>query len=280
LLAGDARDERWQFRRLGAGSLFLLVSAPLEAAARDLGLLEPGGLECLLNAGGGGRGRARTAVVPLPGRCQRLHLRPVRRGGLLGGLRGDLHFGLGRPVAELRANARLEAAGAAVPHPVLVAGRRRAGPLWAASVGTVHEEDTQDGIAFLTRRPGCARILRAATAAGEAVRRFHAAGGCHADLHVGNLLLRESRAGTSALLIDLDRARVVERVGARERMAELMRLYRSLVKRGLQEIVGRRACARFLAAYAARDRELRRELLSHLPREGLRLALHALRYPR
>ena len=45
--------------------------------------------------------------VPLPGRCRRLHLRPVRHGGLLGGLRGDLHFGLGRTVAELRANARL-----------------------------------------------------------------------------------------------------------------------------------------------------------------------------
>jgi Ser/Thr protein kinase RdoA (MazF antagonist) len=147
-------------------------------------------------------------------------------------------------------------------------------------VGSVHEEDTQDGVAFLTDRPGHALILRAAAAAGEAVRRFHAAGGCHADLHVGNLLLREGHAGTSALLIDLDRARVVGEVGARERMAELMRLYRSLVKRGLQDVVGSRACARFLAAYTAGDRELRRKLLSHLPRERLRLALHALHYSR
>jgi tRNA A-37 threonylcarbamoyl transferase component Bud32 len=278
LLAADPRDERWQFRRLGAGPLFLLVSAPLEAAAMELGLLEPGGLERLLGVGGGSRGRARTAVVPLPGRSERLHLRPVRRGGLLGGLWGDLHFGLGRPVAELRTNARLEAAGAAVPHPVLVAGRRRSGPLWTAGVGTVHEEGTRDGIAFLTGRPGHPRILRAAAAAGEAVRRFHAAGGCHADLHVGNLLLREGRTRTSALLIDLDRARVRAEVGARERMAELMRLYRSLVKRGLQQLVSRRACARFLAAYTAGDRELRRQLLRHLPRERLRLTLHALRY--
>jgi Ser/Thr protein kinase RdoA (MazF antagonist) len=147
-------------------------------------------------------------------------------------------------------------------------------------VGTVHEEDTRDGIAFLTGRPGRPRILRAAAAAGEAVRRFHGAGGCHADLHVGNLLLREGRTGTSALLIDLDRARVLAEVGARERMAELMRLYRSLVKRGMQELVSSRACARFLAAYTAGDRALRRELLRHLPRERLRLALHALRYSR
>jgi hypothetical protein len=63
-------------------------------------------------------------------------------------------------------------------------------------------------------------------------------------------------------------------------MAELMRLYRSLLKRGLREVVGSRACARFLAAYTAGDRELRRELLSHLPRERLRLTMHALRYSR
>ena len=57
-----------------------------------------------------------------------------------------------------------------------------------------------------------------------------------------------------------------------------MRLYRSLRKRGLQGAVGRRGCAAFLGAYAGGDRALRRALLVHLPRERLRVALHALRY--
>jgi hypothetical protein len=63
-------------------------------------------------------------------------------------------------------------------------------------------------------------------------------------------------------------------------MRELMRLYRSLVKRGLLEQVGPRGCARFFAAYVDRDRALRRALLAHLPRERRRVALHALGYRR
>jgi hypothetical protein len=59
-------------------------------------------------------------------------------------------------------------------------------------------------------------------------------------------------------------------------MAELMRLHRSLVKRGLLARVGMRGCARFFAAYTAGDRELRRALLRQLPRERVRLALHQL----
>jgi hypothetical protein len=61
-------------------------------------------------------------------------------------------------------------------------------------------------------------------------------------------------------------------------MAELMRLHRSVVKRGLSEVVGPRGCARFLDAYTGGDRVLRRALLAHLPVERVRLALHRLAY--
>ena len=61
-------------------------------------------------------------------------------------------------------------------------------------------------------------------------------------------------------------------------MSELMRCYRSLLKRGLLDGVGQRGCVRFLAAYTGGDRELRSRLLARLPRERAKIAIHALGY--
>jgi 3-deoxy-D-manno-octulosonic acid kinase len=267
----------FETRRSGAG--YLRVDAEFAAAAAGLGLPEPGALDALLAGAAASRGRGATALVALPGRDERLHLRPVRHGGWLGGLwRGRL-LGLRRPLAELRVTSELAAAGAPVPRPVLVAGRR-SGPLWIGAVGTVHEEGASDALAWLACGPGRATLLRAAAAAGSALRRFHDAGGRHADLHVGNLLVRERAGDVEVVVIDLDRARRGSAPEPGRRMAELMRLFRSLLKRGLLDAVGRRGCARFFATYTAGDRELRRALLAHLPRERRRVALHALGYRR
>jgi hypothetical protein len=202
----------------------------------------------------------------------------VRHGGWLGGLLRGALWGLARPTREIQANARLAAAGAPVPRPVLIAGSRLAGPLWTALVGTVHEEGSADGVAFLESQPEGTRLLRGAEAAGRAVRHFHDAGGRHADLHIKNLLLHEDGDAVRALVIDLDRVRAAAPPSPRRRMRELMRLYRSLVKRGLLAQVGIRGCARFFAAYVDGDRTLRRALLAHLPCERRRVALHVLGY--
>ncbi len=159
--------------------------------------------------------------------------------------------------------------------PALVAAERRSG-LWRAAVATWFEPDAIDAERYLASDPAPARTLRAAAAAGTALRRFHDAGGRHADLHAGNLLLREGAAGCEAWLVDLDRARDGAPPGAQGRLAEIMRLYRSLSKRGLLGRLGRRGCAVFLAAYTGSDRDLRRALVRHLPRERRRLALHRL----
>jgi hypothetical protein len=80
------------------------------------------------------------------------------------------------------------------------------------------------------------------------------------------------------IVIDLDRARLLAELPPATRMRELMRLYRSLVKRGLVSRVGARGLAAFFGAYAGRDRALRAALRARLPRERIRLALHAWRY--
>jgi hypothetical protein len=269
------RAEPLVLRELRDGDRVLFVAPEFESAALALGFLAPEGLEGMLSAASGPRGRARTAVVSLPGRDGRLHLRPVQHGGLLRGLRGDRLLDLSRPLAELRAHAHLRAVGVPVPVPVLVAARRRRG-FYRATLATLHEEQTLDGIALLASRAGATTRRRAACAAGSAVRAFHDAGARHSDLHVGNLLFRDCGTRVEALVVDLDRTRLGAPPRPAERMAELMRLHRSLVKRGLLGEVGARGCAGFLAAYTAGDRELRAALLRRLPRERARLALHAL----
>ncbi len=268
------------FVRLRRGPVQLVAAPELVDAARALGLLEVAGLEALLARGGGRPGRAATAVVALPGRSERLHLRPVRHGGLLARFWGTVVLGPARPLRELEALARLRSAGAPVPAPALSVAQRRLGPLWTAALGTLHEEDTVDGLTFLRARPVSTRLLAAARGAGIAVRRFHDHGGRHADLHLENLLLRERDGSFDGVIVDLDRVRVAPGLGPRRRMAELMRLYRSVRKRRLVETVGPRGCAGFFSAYVAGDRALRRALLAHLPRERWRLAIHALAYRR
>ena len=261
------------FRRHEAGKRRLWVAVGWESAVQGLGLLEAGGCKRLLEAGTGPRGRATTAVVTLSGRDARLHLRAVRHGGWLAPLWGDRLLGTDRPLAELRVNAALRAAGAPVPEPVLASAERRGGPFWSAAVATVHEPDTRDGLALLGAQPPVGDAQRALLAAARAVRAFHDAGGRHLDLHAGNLIFR---GHDECLVVDLDKARRLAHVGPSARMSEIMRLYRSLVRRDLLRFLGDDPCGRFLHAYCAGDDDLRHALLRFRTRERARLAAHRL----
>jgi len=259
------------FRRIARRGALLAARADLLEAS--LGLLEAGGLEAAFaQSPPGATGRGATALLGAkPG--GRLLLRRLVHGGALAGWLGDCFAGPRRPLRELAVTAALRARGAPVPRPALVAGRRR-GLCWSLAFATFYEEDTRDLLRVL-RGPGPAQMLRCAAAAGLAVRRFHDLGGRHADLQAANLLLRETPAGAEVLLIDLDRARLGPPPSPAARMAQLMRLYRSLLKRGVLGRVGPRGCARFFGAYCAGDRTLRRAMRRHLPRELRRIARHA-----
>jgi len=262
-----------RFESVHARGARLVVDAGWSGAADARALLLPGELARRLADASGARGRAATALW-LARDGSRALLRPVRHGGLLAPLWGERLLGLARPLRELRVAAELHARGAPVPRPLLVVGMRR-GIFWQAALATAYEEGARDGFALLAEAPAPARLVRALAAAARAVRRFHDAGGRHPDLHLGNLLFLEREKACEALVIDLDGARAGEPPGAARRMRELMRLYRSVAKRGLGAQVGARGCARFLSAYCGGDRALRRALLAALPRERLRLARHA-----
>ena len=250
------------------------------ACIRPLGLLEVGAFERWLAAApSAGAGRSATALVALAAGGPRVVVRRLQHGGLLGPLLRQHYLSASRSRAELELSARLRAAGAPVPEPVFALALRR-GLCWTHALATVYEEGAVDALQFLDSAPDAARILRAAAAIGAAVRRFHDAGGRHPDLHVKNLLLRETRAGAEAIVIDLDRGRAGAPPALRVRARELGRLWRSLLKRGVAEAVGERGVAAFLSAYCAGDRELREALGRLLPAARRRAAWHALLYPR
>jgi 3-deoxy-D-manno-octulosonic acid kinase len=255
----------------------LVVRADWHEAVRRLALLAPGGLERWIAAApSGGSGRAATALVGLPG-GPRVVVRRLRHGGLLAPLLGDRYASPARVLREIDATARLRDAGAPVPEPVLALARRR-GIAFSLALATVYEEGAVDALSFLASGPEEERVLRAAAAVGGALRRFHDAGGRHPDLHVKNLLLRETRAGAEAIVIDLDRGRAGAPPAPAARAAEIGRLGRSLLKRRVDERVGERGAAAFLAAYCAGDRALRDALMRHFPAERRKARLHALLY--
>ncbi len=273
----DAPPAPMDFRELTTARTILVVDPEFEASVRTLGLPEPAAIADLFSSAPAEAGRSATARVALPGHVEHLQLRRVVHGGALGRLWGHRLLGLARPISELRVTAALRGRGAAVPRPIVVAGWRAA-PLWSAVFGTLHIDDTLDGVAWLATLPATGAIADACAAAGRAVKAFHDAGGHHADLHVKNLLLRTRDGAPEAFVIDLDKARAGAPPDARRRMRELARLYRSLLKRGLTESIGESGRCAFLDAYLDGDHELGRALLRHWPAERRRVARHALGY--
>lgn len=269
------------FREVSGAGHRVVFAEGLAADLEALGWLAPEGFERMDDGHGGegDRGRGATACVALPRAGVTILVRPVLHGGVLGGLlRGALHSPE-RAFRELAVTAALRDAGAPVPRPALAAARR-AGLAWRARVATVFEADAPDVVAFLARGPSPERVLRAAEACGRAIRRFHDAGGTHADLHVKNLLVRETDAGFEVVVVDLDGAGFGEPPDAARRMRELARLHRSVLKRGLTDRVGFEANRALLHGYVGDDGALGAALSRHWPRERRRVAVHALGYDR
>jgi len=266
-----------------------VADADLDAAVAALDLLAPSGFEAVLAGPQVASGRGHTVARALGPEGTPVVIRPVLHGGLFGGMLGGALVDPGRARRELAVTAALRAAGAPVPRPAFAAARRAHGPVWHALVATVRE-DAPDALAWLETGPGAVRRAAAAAAAGRALRRFHDAGGRHADLHVKNLLVREpgGAAGledngvganqVEVVVVDLDGAARGDPPDPARRMRELARLYRSLRKRGVADAVGADALRRFLGAYVAGDAALGAALARHWPRARRRVALHALRY--
>jgi tRNA A-37 threonylcarbamoyl transferase component Bud32 len=187
----------------------------------------------------------------------------MQRGGLAGGLLRRRFLDPERPVREAEAAELLAARGLLTP-PVVAARASLAGGLWVLELATARLAAQGDLLAVL--RSGLAAPGLAA-ALGRTLRAAHDAGLRHRDLQVKNLLVLEAPAPAVAIL-DLDRCSVGAPLGTEERIAELARLGRSLVKHGVLPPAG--ALRSFARAYAADGEPRAAELLRRVEQRTAR----------
>ncbi|MBK7948686.1 MAG: hypothetical protein IPK00_08055 [Deltaproteobacteria bacterium] len=218
-------------------------------------------------------GRAPHRLLALPGRVERLRVRPARRGGVFGGLLGGRYLSPERAPRELALWLSLRRRGVPLPTPVAAIASRRGG-LWSCHFAALEREGARDGRAWLAAAPSPRALRLAALAFARALRRLHDAGVVHGDLNLRNLLIEGEGDALACLFVDLDHARARAVVSPRDRLAELARLARSLEKLGLADRVDARLRARVVVAYCGSDRTLRRALLASQGREQRRLARH------
>jgi hypothetical protein len=109
------------------------------------------------------------------------------------------------------------------------------------------------------------------------VKGLHAAGICHADLNLRNVLVQPAADRTKSFILDLDKAWIAESLSLRERLANLQRLYRSADKLGyMGREISHRDCLRFIREYSAGDLALASRLKRLIRNRNLSLLLHRL----
>lgn len=206
-----------------------------------------------------GRGAVHAVPSPLQGAGAWV-VRHYHRGGALASALGDryLRAGTPRPVREYALALALEARGVPTPRAV-GAAVYPAGLFYRGDLVTERVQGAMDLAAVLFRAqalpasppgaepvaagspgaepPGAGRagpgepfsVADAMAAAGRLVRQLHGAGLVHPDLNLKNVLI----AGPDrprALVLDLDRARLVDAVSPRARRRMLGRFWRSVAK--------------------------------------------------
>ena len=153
-------------------------------------------------------------------------LRDYRRGGAFRHVLPDLFSSPRRAFRELLVAAELRRRGVGVAEPVAALARKRTLG-FELRIATVFLRTASALPRFIAEHPA----LRAAAvrAAGAVVGRAFAAGLHHRDLHPDNLLARSRDDGTvEVVLIDLDRARLVDDLDGSTRDAMLVRMARYL----------------------------------------------------
>jgi len=223
-----------------------------------------------------------------------LVVKALRRGGLPAKL-GRGTYGRARLLAEMAI--LHEAAVRGVPTAPLVFGaliqssaaKAEKPEKGAACLATVKFDDAVTlGSVLEERRSGRGSLShrkRAIGSAGRAVRRAHDLGLDHADLNIGNILVRRAEPGGAAhrigaIVIDLGVSALRTILAPGRRAANLLRLLRSAEKHLGSDPRRLRDAAWFLHGYLAGDkgidRALRRSLLGAARRQLPAIAIHRL----
>jgi len=163
-----------------------------------------------------------------------LIVRQYAHGGLLGPLFGALFVGESRMLREFRAALYAVDCGVPTARPVALRVEPVLGPLVRAHFVTEFIPDARNLLELCSEAPvrsaeGAERI-RIAQAVADTIADLHDAGILHADLNLKNILVRIAGGSPRAFIIDFDRARLVRGLTLEQRMHNLLRLDRSVVK--------------------------------------------------
>jgi tRNA A-37 threonylcarbamoyl transferase component Bud32 len=163
-----------------------------------------------------------------------LRVRQYAHGGPLGRLTGTAFLGCRRMLNELRVAAHAYAHGVPTPPPVALRVERTGGLFVRAHLITENIPDAVNLLELLAlaerRAPSEGARRRLCHAVADAVAAMHDAGIVHADLNLKNLLIVDAFDAPRVLVIDFDRSCLRRSPSLRERLANLQRLDRSVLK--------------------------------------------------
>ena len=184
-----------------------------------------------------------------------LAVRLYAHGGLLGPALGTRFLSRRRMLDELRVTILAHSRGVPTAVPVAVRIEHTCGCLVTAHYVSEAIPNAVDLLTLLREAapPSPAARRRLALSAADAVAAMHEAGIWHADLSLGNLLVQGTLDDPRVFVIDFDKARQTDLVAPRQRVANLLRLDRSVLKwPASQRAVGPYDRLRFLRSYTRR----------------------------
>jgi 3-deoxy-D-manno-octulosonic acid kinase len=271
------------FDEIRARGVLVWVRAGFSALFDGAGSLRSTGEGSADGSAAAYRGRAEMLRIPLgsEGRPYGV-VRHYRRGGMFEHLLRDGYLGRERFFREVRVTEEARARGVATVEVLAVRSQRVAPWVYRADLVTREIEGARDLQAYLESVAGGERAWaredrnRTVTRVAGLVRRMHDAGLHHADLNLKNVLVRGEGQDLECFVIDLDKARMLdEPVGHRGRLENLLRLYRSLEKRGFaRATVTLRDMVRFAGVYSAGDRTLMAAMKHWIRTPPLSLRMH------
>lgn len=164
-----------------------------------------------------------------------LVVRQYVHGGLCGKLAGALFFRPARMKRELQLAIHARRHQVPTAPPVAVRIERSWGPLvtgYYVSEAIPQAQNLLEFFAALNPEQGLTARQRRRLTAGiaAAIADMHDAGIVHGDLNLKNLLVRDAFDEPQVFIIDFDSARLAGRLSLRQRMANLLRLDRSMMK--------------------------------------------------
>jgi len=210
------------------------VQADLESVMRTLMILPFGQLAAMPDARRIAAGRAGPVTLAIPESADRVLIRPYAHGGMLGGLGGRVFKDPRRAWDELAVSHQarhLELPTA--PLLGITTTQRDDGrfEMEAWSRWLPNAANLTSCLPAVSRDAAAKHALLDAAAA--ALRACQESGLVHRDLNARNLIAERQPGAWRVLIIDLDRAALRPPLPADERLRQLRRLYRSMVKEGL-----------------------------------------------